>query len=110
MIGRIILKCVAFLSTVGAAVTVQAENADPSSLLHAAKTIGGFSSSEILGMVSIVSVTGLILLYRDSRKDNKELRELIKENTQAQQKTADALEHQVGILVETKDAILKCKK
>lgn len=96
-------KAVAVSSTVGLAVLAQAP--DP---IQSGKTLGSFTAAEVLGVVSVVAVIALVLLYRDSRKDNARLYTVIEENTKACQKTADALDQNMGILVEVKEAIIKC--
>lgn len=91
-------------STVGLAMLAQMP--DP---IDAGKTLGGFSTAEVLGVVAVLSIVAMVMLYRDSRKDNKKLQDIIEANTAASQKNADAIGQNVGILVEVKDAIIKCK-
>jgi hypothetical protein len=91
-------------STVGLAVLAQMP--DP---VETGKALGGFTTAEVLGVVAVLSIVAMVMLYRDSRKDNAKLQKIIEENTAASQRNADTISQNVGILVEVKDAIIKCK-
>lgn len=69
--------------------------------------------SGVLGVVAVASVMGLQKIYRDKQMENQKhddkLYELIEESARAISATAEKLTQQTGILVEVKDAIVKCK-
>lgn len=81
------------------------ETVDP---VTTGKLLGGLSAPEILGIVAVISVLAVVLLYRDSRKDNSRLVKLIQEDTATKQKLSDAVSTNTAVMVEVKDAILKC--
>ena len=67
----------------------------------------------VLGVVSVVSVMGMLRVYKDKQAENSQhdekLYKLIETSTQSMSSNAEMLRAQTSILVEVKDAIVKCK-
>lgn len=100
-----IASAAAVLSTAGIAFLAQA-----SAPVDMGKSLGNFTASEILGVVAVLSIGAVVLLYRDSRKDNARLYKIIEDNARASQAAVESISHNSGVMVEVKDAILKCQQ
>jgi len=68
----------------------------------------------LLGVIALASVCAMIYQYKVGQKKDEEhaqkLYELIESSVKANTEQAEVSKQQVGILVEVKDAIMKCKQ
>lgn len=73
------------LAAVGETVTVD-------SIAQQGATLGGLSAAAIWAAVALVSIVGLIKLYKDKQKDEQELKSIIGQTTQAITKNTEVLD------------------
>jgi hypothetical protein len=69
-----------------------AETATVDNIITQGATLGNLSGACIWALVALVSVIGLIKLYRDKQRDDQDLKGIIKETTVAIVKNTETLE------------------
>jgi len=84
------------LSVIGEAVTAD-------KIIEQGNTLGNMASASTWALVALVSVIGLIKLYRDKSKDEEDLKNIIKETTIAITKNTETLD-------KLNDSVSRCPK
>ena len=100
------LKLTLTVSLLGLAAVSARAASNPVSL---GQQIGEMGTAAVLGIVAVVSVLGLVHLYRDKKTSDQNhvdrLYGLIESSTAATKEVAENLRQQQGVLVEVKDAV-----
>uniref|UniRef100_A0A6M3JGM7 Uncharacterized protein n=1 Tax=viral metagenome TaxID=1070528 RepID=A0A6M3JGM7_9ZZZZ len=78
-------------------------------ILKTGNNFGHLGALGIMGVVCIASIIALVQLYKDRSADQHKLIEMIEESTKASTQSAEAIKANTGVMVEMKDAIIRCK-
>ena len=78
-------------------------------LIGAGNNLGHLGSLGIMGVVCVACIIGLVRLYKDKSKDQDRLVTMIEGSTKASTESAEAIKANTGVMVEIKDAIIRCK-
>jgi hypothetical protein len=77
------------------------------------EAVGKMGAEAILGVISVSCVIALVRLYRDketkAQEHDNEMKVLIQESTKAMTESANACRVNTEVMVEVKDAIIRCK-
>jgi len=98
------MKICLVVSGVGLVVMAQIDE-----VLKVGNGLGHLGSLGIMGVVCVACIIGLVRLYKDKSKDQDRVITMIEGSTRASTESAEAIKANTNVMVEIKDAIIKCK-
>ena len=69
-----------------------AETATVDEIIKQGGTLGNLSGAAIWALVALISIVGLIRLYRDKQRDDEDLKLIIRQSTEAITRNTETLE------------------